>query len=240
MKLTCFLIDDEPLAIDLIQTHLEKISRIEVVGSFQNAIQAFEALQVKPVDLLFLDIQMPGLNGIKLLQSLKYPPQVIFTTAYREYAIDGFDLDATDYLLKPISFERLLKAINKVFTRNQPSSLPRIHSEEKEAVSSLYVQVGKKRVKVELNEILYLESQRDYVKIKTTQKEIVVHQTISYLEEQLPTNLFLRIHRSFIIRLDKIEGWSNTDIDLPGAQLPIGRTYKSQVMKVLEKQSNVL
>lgn len=241
MNLTCYIIDDEPLAIEVLQTHLEKISRIEVAGSFQNAIQAFEVLQEKPVDLLFLDIQMPGLTGIKLLQSLKHPPQVIFTTAYREYAVDGFELDVTDYLLKPISFERLLKAINKVFARKQPSSLPVNHSKQKKKEeSSLYVQVGKKRVKIRLSEILFLESRRDYVKIKTTRKEILVHQTISYMEDQLPGDHFLRIHRSFIIRLDKIEGWSTTDIDLPGEQLPIGRTYKSQVMNILEKKSNIL
>lgn len=238
--MTCYIIDDEPLAIEVLQTHLEKISRIEVAGSFQNAIQAFEVLQEKPVDLLFLDIQMPGLTGIKLLQSLKHPPQVIFTTAYREYAVDGFELDVTDYLLKPISFERLLKAINKVFARKRPSYLPGNHAEKKEEESSLYVQVGKKRIKVRLSEILFIESQRDYVKIKTTRKEITVHQTIRYMEEQLPANQFLRIHRSFIIRLDKIEGWSTSDIDLPGAQLPIGRTYKSQVIKVLKQHSNIL
>ncbi len=241
MKLTCYIIDDEPLAVEVLESHLEKINRIEVEGSFQNAVKAFEALQEKPVDLLFLDIQMPGLTGIKLLQSLKNPPQVIFTTAYREYAVEGFELDVTDYLLKPISFERLLKAINKVFERKRPSRLVLNHSEEKKPEGeSLYVQVGQKRVKIRLNEILYLESQRDYVKIKTTRKEIIVHQTISYMEEQLPADQFLRIHRSFIIHLNKIESWSSTDIDVPGEQLPIGRTYKNQVIKVLEKQSNIL
>lgn len=241
MKLTCYIIDDEPLAIEVLQSHLEKINRIEIEESFQNAVKAFEALQEQPVDLLFLDIQMPGLTGIKLLQTLKNPPQVIFTTAYREYAVKGFELDVTDYLVKPISFERLLKAINKVFDRRRPASLPENHSAEiKEEKSSIYVQVGKKRVKIRVNEILFLESQRDYVKIKTTRKEIVVHQTISYMEEQLPADQFLRIHRSFIIRLDKIEGWSSTDIDLPGIQVPIGRTYKSQVMNILELESNTL
>lgn len=241
MKLTCYIIDDEPLAIEVLESHLEKITRIEVVNSFQNAVNAFEALQEKPVDLLFLDIQMPGLTGIKLLQSLKNPPLVIFTTAYREYAVEGFELDVTDYLVKPISFERLLMSINKVFERRRPSRFVSNRLEEKKpGGESLYVQVGKKRVKIRHHEILFIESQRDYVKIKTTHKEIVVHQTIRYLEEHLPTAQFLRIHRSFIIRLDKIEGWSTTDIDLPGEQIPIGRTYKNQVIKILEQQSNVL
>lgn len=121
MKLTCYIIDDEPLAIEVLQSHLEKISRIKIEGTFQNAIKAFEAFQDNPVDLLFLDIQMPGLTGIKLLRSLKNPPQVIFTTAYREYAVEGFELDVTDYLLKPIPFERLLKAINKAFVKERPA-----------------------------------------------------------------------------------------------------------------------
>lgn len=241
MKFSCYIIDDEPLAIEVLESHLEKINRIEVKDSFQNAVKAFEALQENPVDLLFLDIQMPSLTGIKLFQSLKNPPQVIFTTAYREYAVEGFELDVTDYLLKPISFERLLKAINKVFDRGRPSRLVSNSLEEKKPEGeSLYVQIGQKRVKIRLNEILFLESQRDYVKIKTTRKEIIVHQTISYMEEELPAGQFLRIHRSFIIRLDKIESWSATDIDVPGGQLPIGRTYKNQVMKILEQQSNVL
>lgn len=241
MRLSCYIIDDEPLAIEVLQSHLEKINRIEVEGRYQNAVKAFEALQEKPVDLLFLDIQMPGLTGIKLLQTLKNPPQVIFTTAYREYAVEGFELDVTDYLLKPISFERLLKAINKVFDRKRPSRLGVPPTDmNKDEAQSLYVQIGKKRVKIHLDKILFLESQRDYVKIKTTRKEIVVHQTIRYMEEQLPADQFLRIHRSFIVHLNKIESWSTTDIDLPGEQLPIGRTYKNQVIKVLEKQSNVL
>lgn len=241
MKLTCYIIDDEPLAIEVLESHLEKIDRIEVAGIFQNAVKAFEALQEQPVDLLFLDIQMPRLTGIKFLKTLKDPPKVIFTTAYREYALEGFELDVTDYLLKPISFERFLKAINKVFAQQRSTIRSRTstNTQVKEE-PGLFIQVNKKMVKIQPGNILYIESKRDYVKIKTTQKEILAHQTISYLEEQLPPGHFLRIHRSFIVRLDKIESWSSSEIELPGTQLPIGRTYKSQVIKSLEERSNIL
>lgn len=241
MKLTCYIIDDEPLAIEVLESHLEKIDRIEVAGIFENAVKAFEALQDQPVDLLFLDIQMPRLTGIKFLKTLKDPPKVIFTTAYREYALEGFELDVTDYLLKPISFERFLKAINKVFAQQRSTIRPPAgtNTPPKEE-SGLFIQVNKKMVKIQPDNILFIESKRDYVKIKTTQKEIMAHQTISYLEEQLPPGHFLRIHRSFIVRLDKIESWSSSEIELPGIQLPIGRTYKSQVIKSLEERSNIL
>lgn len=241
MKLTCYIIDDEPLAIEVLESHLEKIDRIEVAGIFENAVTAFEALQEQPVDLLFLDIQMPRLTGIKLLKTLTNPPKVIFTTAYREYALEGFELDVTDYLLKPISFERFLKAINKVFSQKRSSNIPPTGSPPQPAEeSSLFIQVNKKMIKIQPSEILFIESKRDYVKIKTTQKEILAHQTISYLEEQLPAGHFMRIHRSFIVSLDKIESWSSSEIELPGIQLPIGRTYKNQVVKSLEEQSNIL
>lgn len=238
MKLTCYIVDDEPLAIEVIESHLEEISRVEVAATFQNAVKAFEALQEQPVDLLFLDIQMPGLTGIKLLKTLKNPPNVIFTTAYREYALEGFELDVTDYLLKPISFERFLKAINKVFAQRKTASPP-VVSEQKNH-PPLFIQINKKRVKIEPEEILFIESQRDYVKIKTANKEILAHQTISYLEERLPDESFLRIHRSFIVRLDKIESWSSTEIELAETQLPIGRTYKSEVMRTLEEHSRFI
>lgn len=240
MKLTCYIIDDEPLAIEVLRSHLEKIDGVEIQGTFQNALKAFGALHDQPADLLFLDIQMPGLTGIKLLQSLKNPPQVIFTTAYREYAVEGFELDVTDYLLKPISFERLLKAMNRVFAREHPVPRGVGKSEEKQVEEVLYVQVGKKKIKIRLNDILFIESRRDYVHIKTVHKEISAHQTLSYLEKKLPSEHFLRIHRSFIVRLDKIESWSSVEVGLPGTQLPVGRTYKNEALKTLEERSRLL
>jgi DNA-binding LytR/AlgR family response regulator len=241
MNLTCYIVDDEPLAIEVLESHLKKVNRIEIAGTFQDAVKAFEALQTEPVDLLFLDIQMPGLTGIKLLQTLKNPPGVIFTTAYREYALEGFELDVIDYLLKPIPFERFLKAIDKVFERvyfpgNQKTEAAR----PKTSDSVLHIQAGKKHVKLHPADILFIESQRDYINIKTTKKEILVHQTITSMEEKLPADKFLRIHRSFIVNIDRIESWSAVEVELPGLQLPVGRTYKQSVMKVLKSRSTIL
>ncbi len=241
MTLTCYIIDDEPLAIEVVSSHLDKVDHVEVAGTFQNPLKAFEALHQQPVDLLFLDIQMPRLTGITFLETLTHPPKVIFTTAYREFALKGFELDAVDYLLKPISFERLLKAIDKVYAQQAPPGLPPTtapHPPEEEA--AIYVQVDKKMVKIRLDEVLFIESQRDYVKIKTTRKEILTLQTISYLEDALPADQFLRIHRSFIVRLDKIESWSAREIELRDVQLPIGRTYKNLVVKTLKQRSSIL
>lgn len=240
MKITCYIIDDEPLAIDVLQSHLEKMDRITIEGTFQNAVEAFEALHEKPVDLLFLDIQMPALTGVKFLRTLTNPPQVIFTTAYREYAVEGFELNVTDYLLKPISFERLLKAIDKVLAKEFFSGSQLNSQNPEKKVYPLYVQVGRKRIKIRLEKILFIESQRDYVKIKTINKEITVRETISNMEENLPDDNFLRTHRSFIVNLKQIESWSSVEIELSGSTIPIGRTYKRAAMKVLKNSSDLL
>lgn len=243
MNLTCLIIDDEPLAIEVIESHVNKVDCIEIAGTFQNAVKAFQALRDTNVDLLFLDIQMPKLTGIEFLKTLKNPPKVIFTTAYREYALEGFELDVVDYLLKPISFERFLKAIDKVLDQLHATAKKDSgdHSAEDEIPKQhLFVPANKKYVKICLRDILYVESRRDYVLIKTENKEVVTNQTISYMEERLPSETFLRLHRSFIINLNKIESWSQTEVDLHKQQIPIGRTYKSETLKVLKERSEVI
>ncbi|MEP2446871.1 MAG: LytTR family DNA-binding domain-containing protein [Balneola sp.] len=240
MNLSCFIIDDEPLAIEVIESHVSKIDGLEVKATFQNAVKAFQALRESQVDILFLDIQMPRLTGIEFLRMMKNPPKVIFTTAYREYALEGFELDVVDYLLKPISFDRFLKAVDKVFELHSTT----VHSPETRDESNsnhfVFVPVDKKNVKICLNEIIYIESKRDYVLIKTLNKEVVTHQTLTYMEERLPSPSFLRVHRSFIINTKMIESWSNNEIELPGIQVPIGRTYKREALKVLNNNSEVL
>ncbi|MTI89536.1 MAG: response regulator transcription factor [Balneolaceae bacterium] len=241
MKQSCFIIDDEPLAIEVIESHIEKLDSIEIKGTFQNAIKAFQALKDTPVDLLFLDIQMPRLSGIEFLKTLKNPPLVIFTTAYREYALEGFELDVVDYLLKPISFERFLKAIDKVMSQRKAPSPEKISNGDSDSEANyLFVPVNKKYIKICLEEILYVESKRDYVLIKTESKEVKTNQTITYMEERLPSEDYLRVHRSFIVNLKKMEGWSHTEVDLPGLQIPIGRTYKNHTLKVLKQRSEVI
>lgn len=240
MTLSCFIIDDEPLAIEVIESHISKIDGLEVEATFQNAVKAFQALRETEVDILFLDIQMPRLTGIEFLRMMKNPPKVIFTTAYREYALEGFELDVVDYLLKPISFNRFLKAVDKVFDLQSGNEHSTDTSNEGNNKQFVFVPVDKKNVKICLNEIIYVESKRDYVLIKTLNKEVVTHQTLTYMEERLPSPSFLRVHRSFIINTNMIESWSNNEIELPEIQIPIGRTYKREALKVLNSSSEVL
>ena len=240
MNLSCFIIDDEPLAIEVIESHVSKIDGLEVEATFQNAVKAFQALRDSNVDVLFLDIQMPKLTGIEFLKTLKNPPKVVFTTAYREYALEGFELDVVDYLLKPVSFDRFLKSVDKVFDVHSNNDRSLNPSEENDAKHFVFVPVDKKNVKICLNDIIYLESKRDYVLIKTRNKEVITHQTLIYMEERLPKSLFLRVHRSFIINTRMIESWSSNEIELPEVQIPIGRTYKREALKVLNSSSEVL
>lgn len=231
MAIKCIIVDDEPLAIEIVESYVARIDELELTGTFRNAIQAFAFLQQHPVDLIFLDIQMPKLSGIDFLRTLKNPPKVIFTTAFRDYALDGFELEVVDYLLKPIPFDRFLKAVGKVM--QQPSTA----TQKTESVSDDYVyfKVDKKMVKTKMTDVLYIESIKDYVKVKTGEREIITQQKISYLEESLPREQFLRIHRSFIVNVDKIDAYSATDIEIGKHSIPIGRNYKNDVLKVLAK-----
>ena len=247
MNVRCLLIDDEPHAVEIIESYIELVDGLEIVGKCHNAVQAFSLLQSMPVDLLFLDIKMPKLTGTDFLRSLRNPPKVIFTTAYREYALDGFDLDVVDYLLKPIPFERFLRAVSKVMTIENHSVLPtNLEPEpplaEKELVPSerdafLYFRADRKMVKVYTKDILYVESLKDYIKIMTTNaKPLVVKQAISSVEAMLPGRDFLRIHRSFIVAIDKISAWSPSHIEVAGQELPIGRLHQKDVGRALKME----
>lgn len=232
MSLTCIIVDDEPLAIEIVEAYLEKIDQLKLLGKFRNAIEAFAFLQENSVDLIFLDIQMPKLSGLDFIRTLKNPPKVIFTTAYRDYAIEGFDLEVVDYLLKPIPFDRFLKAVGKVL--HQPTSPLLVATKsDGSADDYVYFKVDKRMVKTRMADVLYIESVKDYVKVRTADKEIVTQQKISYLEESLPRTQFLRIHRSFIINVEKIDAYSATDVEIGKFSVPIGRNYKNDVMKAL-------
>lgn len=240
-KIHCLLVDDEPLALDVIRSYANRIDGLEVVGTCNNAVQAFELVQKGGIDLLFLDIQMPKLSGIEFLQTLQKPPKVIFTTAYRDYAIEAFEVGAIDYLLKPIAFSRFLKAVSKAFEQLPPSNVvPQAVSSNlldeplaSDTLEYVYVKADKKMVKINLDDILYVESLKDYVIVHTKEKRIITKQRISYLEQKLPEEQFLRIHRSFIIALTKIEAFGPNSIDINAQELPIGRSYKSEVQKAL-------
>jgi DNA-binding LytR/AlgR family response regulator len=249
MKIKCLLIDDEPLALDVLESYVQKVEGLELIDRCENALQAFSIIQNQTVDLLFLDIQMPKLNGVEFLKTLQRPPKVIFTTAYRDYAIEAFDLDVVDYLLKPISFSRFLKSVSKAYVHlqinggNGQSELLDAHptlqtglaedTSYLQSADNILVRADKKMIKVPLVEILYIESLKDYVIIHLNGRRIVTKQKISYLEQKLPEGQFLRIHRSFLVALQKIQAFSPTQVEINGQELPVGRSYKSEVAKVL-------
>ena len=234
MNLKCVVVDDEPLAITIIEGYLKKIPSVEIIGRFENAIPVYEFLKENHVDLIFLDIEMPNISGVEFLKSLSNAPFVIFTTANKNYAIDGFDLNVEDYVLKPISFERLLTAVNRVQDKKRTTKSNKADAEE-----FLYLKENKKMVKVYLKNILYMESIKDYVKVVTSCKTVVTKQQLSYFESLMDKEKFLRIHRSFIVATDKIDAYSLSGIDIGSTELPIGRKYKENVIDMLEKLNRI-
>lgn len=247
-KIRCLIVDDEPLAGDVVEQFIGQLDTLTLAGRCSHALEAFHFLQQNKVDLLFLDIQMPRLTGIDLLRSLARRPAVIITTAFRDYAVEGFDLEVLDYLVKPIPFNRFLAAINKYHTLHQTPVVP--FPGNKPAAGALpsliegpggmpasdpfiYLKSDKKMVKVFLKDILFIESLRDYVRVRTMDKDIITYQRITYLEEKLPEEHFLRIHRSYIIAVGKIRAFTAASIEIGTDELPIGRQYREQVMRIL-------
>ncbi len=238
-KIRCLVIDDEPPAREMLKQYISGVESLELAGVCSNAIEAINFLKDRPVDLLFLDIQMPQLLGTNLIRTLKSPPKVIFTTAYRKYAVEGFELDAVDYILKPISLERFLKAVNKVLQTNLSVNHATTDSKENHSEPNrfLYFRVDRKMVKVMLNDILYIEGLKDYVRIFTAGKTIVTKHVLSTLEGMLPSDEFLRIHRSFIVAINKIDSYNADCIEIGKQELPIGRLFKHEVNRVLNASS---
>lgn len=239
MKIRTLIVDDEPHAIEVIENYLGNFTEIEITGRCNSAIQAFQVLQQKPVDLMFLDIKMPGLNGNDLLRSLKNAPKVIFTTAYSEYAVEGFDLNAVDYLLKPISFDRFLRAIEKVYQLHgqKPAAVLTHETPVADTEAFLYLKVERKTIKLNINDILWIESLRDYVKVVTPDQTYISKQKISFLEEMLPERRFVRTHRSFIVSINKISAFYAGTVEVNGHELPIGRNYKQDLQKRLRMEN---
>jgi len=230
-------VDDEPHAIEVIETYVGNFPELELIATCNSAIEAFQILQKDNIDLLFLDIKMPGLLGTDLIRTLKNPPKVIFTTAYQDYALEGFDLNAVDYLLKPIPFNRFLRAMDKVFGGYKPSQqqIVQVPAEQNRMENFIYLRVDRKTVKINVRDIYWLESLKDYIKVVLADRILVSKQKISVLAELLPEELFLRIHRSFIVAVDKIESYHSYAIDILGKELPIGRNYKDECRKRLQK-----
>jgi DNA-binding LytR/AlgR family response regulator len=241
MKTKCLIVDDEPLAQRVIETHMEKLDDLELVAKCSNAIEAMSKLKTNKVDLIFLDIQMPELSGVEFIKSLQNPPAIIFTTAYRNYAIDAFELDVLDYLLKPISFERFIKAVNKYYDfRNSQKPMVFNSQNKEDNPSFIYVREKKTMIKVFLNDVLYVESLKDYIRIfKETGGSLMTKQKISTMAELLPEEHFIRVHKSYIVNIDKIKTLSPTSIGLPDKIIPIGRSYKAYALSHLGYDHNI-
>ena len=225
-KIRCIIIEDEPLAVKVIADYVSQISFLELKGTFRDAILATDYLRDNSVDLIFLDIHLPKLKGMAFLRTLTNPPAVIVTTAYHQYAVEGFNLNVTDYLLKPVEFERFLVAVNKVKT--QQGERTKLTDAE-EIRDFIFLNVQKKKVKILFSDIVYIESQREYIKIVTTKKEYISKLSTNEIETLLPSNLFKRVHRSFIVAIKKIESYTNEMVEVNGISIPIGRGYKDVI-----------
>jgi DNA-binding LytR/AlgR family response regulator len=224
-KLKCIVVEDEPLAVKVLADYISQVPFLELKGTFKDAILATEFLRDNMVDLIFLDIHLPKLKGMAFLKTLVDPPAVIITTAYHQYAVEGFNLNVTDYLLKPIEFERFLVAVNKVRTAYaEKERIP--ENTEKDFI---FLNVHKKKVKILYSEIVYIESQREYIKIVTTKREYISKMSTHEIESILPANLFKRIHRSFIVSVNKIESYTAEAVEVNGTSIPIGRGYKDVI-----------
>ncbi|MFV0248379.1 MAG: LytR/AlgR family response regulator transcription factor [Tenacibaculum sp.] len=236
MSIKCIIIDDEPLAVNVIAKYLETIDDIEVLETFNNAIRAISFMKDNQVDLIFLDINMPILDGLSFIKSLDRKPMIIITTAYKEFAVETYELDVIDYLVKPISLPRFMKCINKAFTS---FSKKNINLSTIDKRPFIFLRLNKRKMKkVYLDEIIVVESLKDYLKIITTTKRLVIHQTLSNFTEQLPSNKFIRIHRSFTISIDKVDSIEGNSVEINGMHYIIGRTYIDKVkQKILNLPS---
>jgi two-component system, LytTR family, response regulator len=236
LKLNCVIIEDEPLARNLLSDYVTKVPSLNLVQAFGNPLDALDMLRTQPVDILFLDVQMPQLTGISLLKVLQNKPRVILTTAYSEYALEGYELDVTDYLLKPVTFERFLKAVDKATQRISSEGRTAAVKEIQALPDYVFVKDGTKSVKVMLDEILYVEGLKDYVTIYTRQQKITTLQRMKALEEQLPAEKFIRIHNSYIVAVQAIDVVHKNEVQVGAVSLPIGDTYRKSFREFLDKK----
>lgn len=221
---SCFIIDDEPLAIDVLVNYVNRLDQFETPATFTDPVKAFLAIKNDKPDLIFLDIKMPDFNGLEMVKSLKERPEIVITTAFREYAAEGFDLDVLDYLVKPIAFDRFLKAIDKFLLKQQP-----LHP----VVDTLTMRADRKFVKLKIDDIIFIEGIKDYVKVVTKSGPVLTKRSIGAFLELLPVRGFLRVHKSFIVAQKHITAYTHSSIELGSYEVPIGRVYKELVLKEL-------
>jgi DNA-binding LytR/AlgR family response regulator len=233
-KYNCIIVEDEPLAAEVLQHYISEVPFLELEQTCANAMDTMDILNKKQVDLIFLDIHLPKLKGFDFIRTLKNPPKIIVTTAYRDYAVQAFELNAVDYLVKPIEFSRFLTAVSKLFQARPVFHLA-VPGKPGGERTHLFFNVGSKRVKVFLDEILYIESLREFIRITTKTKSIMTKFQLTKVEEMLKDNNFIRVHRSFIVSREKIDAFSSTEVEINNKQIPIGRSYKELVLGILEK-----
>jgi two-component system, LytTR family, response regulator len=228
-QIKCIIIEDEPLAVKVLSDYISQVPFLALQATFKDAILATDYLRNNQVDLIFLDIHLPKLKGMAFLKTLTNPPAIIITTAYHQYAVEGFNLNVTDYLLKPFEFERFLIAVTKVKSAQVEKHKPVEYEEKKDFI---FLNVQKKKVRILFSEIVYIESQREYIKIATTKKEYISKMSTHEIESLLPSNLFKRIHRSFIVSVAKIESYTAEAVELNGVTIPIGRGYREVIERL--------
>lgn len=227
--LNCLIVDDEPLARQVLENYISRTPLLQLAATCNNAVDAYRTLQEQTIDILFLDIKMPLINGIRFLQSLKHPPAVIFTTAFSEYAAESYDLNAVDYLLKPFSYERFYRSIEKVLKINPPSK------EADNATNYLFIKVDNNLIKIFHQDILYVEARKDYLKLVTPKNSYLTHMTMKYIGSLLPREQFVRVHRSYIISLAAITIKSKKFVDIDDIKIPISDSYRNLLEEVLRK-----
>ncbi len=230
MKLRCVIVDDEPLSIEVMEGYLKKIPNIEVVATFNDAISVMSILSEQDIDFLFLDIEMPKLSGIDFLRSITNPPMVIITSANKNYALDGYELNVVDYLLKPITLERVIRAVNKIIEKKSKKT---IKPTPQESTDYIFLKENKKMIRLVLSDIQYIESIKDYVKVVTENKTVVTKQNLSHFEQILDPSEFVRVHRSFIVAIRHIDAFTSASVEIGKLEIPIGRLYKDEALKRL-------
>jgi DNA-binding LytR/AlgR family response regulator len=237
MKLRCLLIDDEPPALKILASYISNINGLEIVGQCKNALEALDVLNQHTVDVIFLDIKMPKILGTEFLKNLSHPPKVIFVTAYRDYAVEGYELDAVDYLVKPVSFERFFKAITKLNRMMGKETISASVDHKSNPEAFVYLKIDKDMKKIFVNDIVYIESWKDYIKLFLVNgKNLIAKQTITAMENLLSEHKFMRVHRSYMVSINKISGYNGISVQLETKEIPIGRLYKQVVMERLQAQ----
>lgn len=233
-KIRCFIVDDEPLAINVIEQHLSKLDAFEICGKSTKPVEALAQIKMLQPELLFVDIEMPDINGMELIATLSHKPAVILTTAYREYAVEGFELNALDYLVKPIPFARFLKAIEKFWEKQSPA----VAAPTSDTDACLFVKADRKTIRIALDDICYVEGVKDYTRIVLADQKIMTKVSIGNFLKELPEDRFIRVHKSFVVAKHKIKAFTALDVEINGVEIPIGRQYRESFFEQIDAGKN--